>query len=92
MSTDKVNKINNKIFNYLWSNKPTEPIARKTIHLKQKLGGLNLLEPEGQNYVIRIKHLMTLNKKEIPPPWKNLGTYWLIADIQLYKRISVSNE
>ena len=45
ISAEKANKINNKIFQYLWKNKPTEPIARKTIHIKQKLGGLNLLEP-----------------------------------------------
>ena len=30
INTDKANKINK-----IWSNKPVEPIARKTIHLKQ---------------------------------------------------------
>ena len=84
ISADKTNKINNKIFKYLWSNKTTEPIARKTIHLKQKSGGLNLLEPEAHNYAMRIKHLMTLNQKENPPPWKNLATYWLTSDIHNY--------
>ena len=64
INTDKANKINNKI----WSNKPVEPIARKTIHLKQKLGGLNLLEPKAHNYAMRIKHLMALNHKENPLP------------------------
>ena len=86
ISADKANKINNKILKYLWSNKATEPIARKTIHLKQKLGGLNLLEPEAHNYAMRIKHLMTLNQKENPPPSKNLATYWLTADIHNYTK------
>ena len=86
ISADKANKINNKILQYLWSNKATEPIAKKTIHLKQKLGGLNLLEPEAHNYAMRIKHLMTLNQKENPPPSKNLATYWLTADIHNYTK------
>ena len=86
INSDKTNKINNKIFKYLWSNKTAEPIARKTIHLKQKLGGLNLLEPEAHNYAMRIKHLMTLNQKENPPPWKNLATYWVTSDIHNYTK------
>ena len=93
ISADKTNKINNKIFKYLWSNKTAEPIARKTIHLKQKSGGLNLLEPEAHNYAMRIKHLMTLNQKENPPTLEKFGN--LLADIrhtQLYKRIQFSRE
>ena len=86
ISAGKTNKINYKIFKYLWSNKPAEPIARKTIHLKQKSGGLNLIEPEAHNYAMRIKHLMTLNQKEKPPPWKNLATYWLTSDIPNYTK------
>ena len=58
ISADKTNKMNNKIFKYLRSNKPAEPMARKTIHLKQKSGGLNLIEPEAHNYAVRIKHLI----------------------------------
>ena len=86
ISAEKANKINNKIFKYLRNNKPTEPIARKTIHLKQKLGGLNLLEPEAHNYAMRIKHLMTLKQKENPPSWKNLATYWLTMVIYKYTK------
>ena len=84
ISAGKTNKINYKIFKYLWSNKPAEPIARKTIHLKQKSGGLNLTEPEAHNYAMRTKHLMTLNQKEKPLPWKHLATYWLTSDIHNY--------
>ena len=82
INTDKANKINNKI----WSNQPAEPIATKTIHLKQKLGGLNLLEPKAHYYAMRIKHLMALNQKENPLPWKNLATYWPTADIHNYTK------
>ena len=64
MNTEIAHKINNKTFKYLWNNKATEPIARKTIDLKQKLGGLNLIEPEAHNYAMRIKHLLTLIKKK----------------------------
>ena len=71
ISAEKANKINNKIIKYLWNNKPTEPIARKTIHLKQT-GGLNLTEPEAHHYAMRIKHLMTLKQKENPL----LGKIW----------------
>ena len=35
---------------------------------------------------MRIKHLMTLNQKENPPPWKNLATYWLTLDIHNYTK------
>ena len=35
---------------------------------------------------MRIKHLMTLNKKENPPPCKNLATYWLTSDIHNYAK------
>lgn len=65
LDTDTAHKIQNKRFKYLWNNKTQEPIARKTICLKRKGGGLNLIEPEAHNYVIRIKHLLTLNKKRI---------------------------
>ena len=49
MNTETAHKINNKTFKYLRNHKATEPIARKTIHLKQKLGGLNLIKPEAHN-------------------------------------------
>ena len=49
MNTETAHKINNKTFKYLRNRKATEPIARKTIHLKQKLGGLNLIKPEAHN-------------------------------------------
>ena len=50
MDAEIAHKIHNKIFKYLLKNKTTEPIARKTIHLKQKFGELNLIEPEAHNY------------------------------------------
>ena len=43
--------IQEKIFKYLWNNKQ-EQIARKTIFLPKRLGGLNLLEPQGHNIAI----------------------------------------
>ena len=86
MDAEITNKIHNKIFTYLWKNKKTEPIAIKTIHLKQKSGGLNLVEPEVHNYAMRIKHLLTLKEKEKPPSWKNLASYWLTMDIHNYTK------
>ena len=56
MNTETAHKRNNKTFKYLWNNKATKPIARKTINLKQKLSELNLIEPEAHNYPMRIKH------------------------------------
>ena len=47
------------IFKYIWKNKQ-EQIARKTIFLPKKLGGLNLLEPQAHNIAMRIKHLLQL--------------------------------
>ena len=80
-----------KIFQYIWNNKQ-EPIARKTIFLKKKLGGLNFIEPEAHNFAMRIKHLLTLKQKHKPPPWKNLAIYWLSIDIHNYfKRFSILN-
>ena len=45
LDTDTAHKIQNKRFKYLWNNKTQKPIARKTIYLKRKRGGLNLIEP-----------------------------------------------
>ena len=72
--------IQNKIFQYIWRNKQ-EPIARKTIFLSKKLGGLNLLEPQAHNIAMRIKHLIQLKQKQKTPPWKNIATYWLAIDL-----------
>ena len=60
-------KIHNKRITYLWKNKTTELIARKTIHLKQIFGGLNLKEPKAQDFAMRIKHLLTLKQKKNTP-------------------------
>ena len=35
---------------------------------------------------MRIKHLLTLEQKEKTPPWKNLATYWLAADIDKFTK------
>ena len=74
------------MFKYFWKNKISEPIARKTIYLKKKLEGVNLIEPETHNYTIRIKHLLTLKQKHKPPPWKSLANYWLTIDIHNYSK------
>ena len=66
MDAEIAHKIHNKIFKYLWNNKKTEPIARKTTHLKQKFGELNLIESEAHNYAMRIKYLLTLKQKKTP--------------------------
>ena len=84
MNAETINKIHKKIFTYLWKNKKTEPIARKTIHLPRKSGGLNLLEPEAHNYAMRIKHLLTLKQKEKRPSWKNIAAHWLTIDKHNY--------
>ena len=51
-------KIYKILFNYLWYNKPQEPIARKTLFLPKHKGGLNITEPEAHNLSKRIKHLL----------------------------------
>lgn len=51
-------KIYKILFNYLWYNKPQEPIARKTLFLPKHKGGLNITEPEAHNLSMRIKHLL----------------------------------
>ena len=85
MDAEIAHKIHNKISKYLWNNKKTEPIARKTIHRKQKFEGLNLIEPEAHNYAMRIKDLLTLKQKKTTS-WKNLATYWLTIDIHNYTK------
>ena len=81
IDTKITQNIHKKIFEYIWKNKEQEPIARKTIFLNKKLGGLNLLEPQTHNIAMLIKHLLTLKQKEKTPPWKNLASYWLAAEI-----------
>ena len=83
IDTKTTQQIYKKIFQYIWKNKQ-EPIARKTIFLKRKLGGLNLIEPQAHNIAMRIKHLLQLKQEEKTPPWKNLATYWLAIDIYNY--------
>ena len=85
MDAEIAHKIHNKIFKYLWNNKKTEPIARKTTHLKQKFGELNLIEFEAHNYAMRIKYLLTLKQKKTPS-WKYLATNWSITDIHNYPK------
>ena len=85
MDAEIAHKIHNKISKYLRNNKKTEPIARKTIHCKQKFEGLNLIEPEAHNYAMRIKDLLTLKQKKTTS-WKNLATYWLTIDIHNYTK------
>ena len=63
LDANKTSKIHKTIFKYLWNNSNTEPIARKTIFLKKKQGGLNLIEPESQNFAMRIKHLLKFKQK-----------------------------
>lgn len=58
----------------------SEPIARKTIFLKKKFGGLNLIESEAHNFLMRIKHLLQLKQNHNLLPWKCLATYWLAKD------------
>ena len=72
IATSKIHK--NK-FQYIWNDQKLEPIARKTIFLKKKLGGLNLIEPEAHNYTMRTKHLLTLKQNLNPPHWKKLANY-----------------
>ena len=71
--------IQNKFFQYIWRNKQ-EPIARKTIFLSKKLGGLNLLEPPAHNIAMRIKHLIQLKQEQKIPPSNNIATDWLTID------------
>ena len=87
MDAEITHKIHNKIFKYLWNNKTAEPTAWKIIHLKQKLGGLNLIEPEAHNYAMRIK------QKKRPPSMEKSSN--LLANnrySQLHKRIQCFNE
>ena len=76
IDTKTTQQIHKRIFQYIWNNKQ-EPIARKTIFLKKKLGGLNLIELQAHNIAIKIKHLLQLKQNYKTPPWKNLATYWL---------------
>ena len=77
-------QIQNKIFKYIWNNK--QESTRKTIFLNKKLGGLNLLEPQAHNVVMRIKHLLQLKQKQNNPPWKNIATYWTAMDLYNYSK------
>ena len=88
IKTETMQNIHNQMFQYIWKNKTSEPIARKTIYLNKK-GGLKLLEPETHNYAMRIKHLLTLKQKDNPPLANNV-----LANnryLQLFKGISFLN-
>ena len=49
-------KIHIIIFQYLWQNKNTEPIARKTAFLQKQKSGLNIKDPNIHNLPMRLKH------------------------------------
>lgn len=42
------------------------------------------MEPEANNFAMRIKHLLTW--KQNSPPLKSLGTYWLTVDIHNFSK------
>ena len=81
---ETLTEIHTILFNYLWQNKKPEPIARKTLFLPKKKGGLNIKETEAHNYSMRIKHLLTLKQKE--HKWMQLAIYWLAKEIYNYNR------
>ena len=53
----------NLIFPFLWSNRTPEPIARKTIYLPIKRGGLGLIHLQLQNRALLTKHLLAFTFK-----------------------------
>ena len=79
-----INKIHKNIFGYLWQNKTSEPIARKTLFLPKHKGGLNIKEPETHNLLMRIKSLLT--QRENQSPWMHIAIYWLGKDVYNYNK------
>ena len=70
-----IQKIHKIIFQYLWQNKTSEPIARKTLFLPRSKGGLNIKQSETHNISKRIKHLLTLKQQQNQPPWMCIAIY-----------------
>ena len=77
-------QLHTKIYQYIWQDKKIEPIARKTLFLPKKGGGINIKEQDSHNIAMRLKDLLNLKYKEKTPPWTYLATYWLAKDINKF--------
>ena len=79
-------KLHKIIFQYLWENKISEPIARKILFLPKNKGGFNIEESEAHNLAMHIKHLLTLKQTENQSSWMHIAIYWLGKDIYYYNK------
>ena len=85
-------KINEKILKYLWNNKISKPIPRKTIHLNRNCDGLNLIESEAHN--CHENKTLTFIKAKTQTTTMEMSSNLLTINrhTQIFKRISISNE
>ena len=79
-------KIESKIFKYIWQFHKTEPIARKTLFLSKHQGGIGLIHPQYHSLAMRLKHFLKLKEKTNQETWIILTRYNLASMLYcLYK-------
>ena len=75
MSDNYINKFQKLVFKFLW-NSGVEPLARKTVFLDKKDGGLNIVNIKLKLKAIRLRHLQDIvNKRDAK--FIQFSIYWL---------------
>ena len=69
-------KIEHIIFKFFWDNSKSEQIARKTIYLPKKQGGLGLLDPKTMSTALRTKFFRQVVDPKSTSKWVHLARYW----------------
>ena len=64
----------------------TRTNSTKNNFLKQKIRWLELTQTTSPQYSYANKTLTNTETKEKTPPWKDLATYWLAADIYKFTK------
>jgi hypothetical protein len=77
------------IFKFIWGS-PYEPIARKTLYLPFREGGLNIPNIELKWYSLLLSHLQKLIT-DYNAPWCYFAKYWLGIDLRKYNSSFASN-
>ena len=72
-------QLHTKIYQYIWQDKKIEPIARKTLFLPKRGGGINIKEQDSHNIAMRLKDLLNLKYKE-KTPTMDLPSYLLASE------------
>jgi hypothetical protein len=84
--------LDKQLFTFTWGAKKYEPIARNTLHLNTKDGGIGLVNISLKTKALQIMHIVRLlNHKHYVPKWVNFAIYWVGILLRKYRAEFASN-